>query len=448
MAGVLAWLKKTSERVLDPGREQRISTLADQMQPYVFADREHFDLSRVALVLNIMPEDTPLVAERVYDRTLLRAWQDEAIGPRERQALNVVARVLRLTPAKAQELEFHRGVQVFEGSLARAIADGVFDAREIQRLHEIARGMGITVRELMLGHLAQQSEGIFRGMFTQIASSGQITAEEWNRLVHACESLGIRESELLNMIEPHAQRLVEHVLVDAKDDEELSEQEDQFLQWLIETLSLPGGFREYVTIEVANLRTLTQIRRGRLPSLACNAIATRSGEIVHYHGPAIYDQVKRLKSGTRVDRHDGFATITDSRLLFNSSTKVIDLNHRRVVAINPGSPHIEIQARGTGAGFYHFPVDHQFASLIYRVAINKANQTIVESGHGNEVSRHIPRDVRQRVWQRYGGRCAECSADQYLEYDHIVPVAKGGSNSDNNVQLLCRRCNLKKSDFI
>jgi 5-methylcytosine-specific restriction endonuclease McrA len=52
------------------------------------------------------------------------------------------------------------------------------------------------------------------------------------------------------------------------------------------------------------------------------------------------------------------------------------------------------------------------------------------------------------VWQRYGGRCAECKADTYLEFDHIIPVAKGGGNSDTNVQLLCRKCNLTKSDNI
>jgi 5-methylcytosine-specific restriction endonuclease McrA len=35
-----------------------------------------------------------------------------------------------------------------------------------------------------------------------------------------------------------------------------------------------------------------------------------------------------------------------------------------------------------------------------------------------------------------------------LEFDHVIPHAKGGSNTDNNIQLLCRGCNLKKSDRI
>jgi 5-methylcytosine-specific restriction endonuclease McrA len=76
-----------------------------------------------------------------------------------------------------------------------------------------------------------------------------------------------------------------------------------------------------------------------------------------------------------------------------------------------------------------------------------ANQTKLAHVEGAP-SRHIPREIRQRVWLRYSGRCAECGAEQYLEFDHIIPVAKGGSNAEPNVQLLCRRCNLKKSDLI
>jgi 5-methylcytosine-specific restriction endonuclease McrA len=84
---------------------------------------------------------------------------------------------------------------------------------------------------------------------------------------------------------------------------------------------------------------------------------------------------------------------------------------------------------------------------VFETAVAMANQTKVMRVE-SKPSRHIPREVRQRVWQRYGGRCAECNADDYLEFDHIIPHAKGGSNSDNNIQLLCRRCNLKKSDRI
>lgn len=47
----------------------------------------------------------------------------------------------------------------------------------------------------------------------------------------------------------------------------------------------------------------------------------------------------------------------------------------------------------------------------------------------------IPKKVKQEVWQRDGGKCAECGSQEYLEYDHIIPVSKGGSNTARNIQL-------------
>lgn len=56
----------------------------------------------------------------------------------------------------------------------------------------------------------------------------------------------------------------------------------------------------------------------------------------------------------------------------------------------------------------------------------------------------IPQDVKVLVWQRDGGRCVECGSNQNLEYDHIIPLAMGGSNTDRNIQLLCEDCNRRK----
>ncbi len=56
----------------------------------------------------------------------------------------------------------------------------------------------------------------------------------------------------------------------------------------------------------------------------------------------------------------------------------------------------------------------------------------------------ISRDIKLRVWERYSGKCANCGSTQLLQFDHIVPLAMGGSNSEQNLQLLCDRCNLEK----
>jgi hypothetical protein len=60
----------------------------------------------------------------------------------------------------------------------------------------------------------------------------------------------------------------------------------------------------------------------------------------------------------------------------------------------------------------------------------------------------IPEIVKMIVFQRDQGKCARCGAKENLHFDHIIPVSKGGSNSEENIQLLCEACNLKKSDKI
>ena len=60
----------------------------------------------------------------------------------------------------------------------------------------------------------------------------------------------------------------------------------------------------------------------------------------------------------------------------------------------------------------------------------------------------IPSEVRREVWRRDGGRCVKCGNRERLEYDHIIPVIRGGSNTARNIELLCETCNRAKSDLI
>ncbi|CCY75513.1 HNH endonuclease [Brachyspira aalborgi] len=67
--------------------------------------------------------------------------------------------------------------------------------------------------------------------------------------------------------------------------------------------------------------------------------------------------------------------------------------------------------------------------------------------------RSINYRIRFKVMQRDDFKCQICGASPamqagvLLHVDHIVPVAKGGQATMDNLQTLCQKCNLGKSDL-
>ncbi len=60
----------------------------------------------------------------------------------------------------------------------------------------------------------------------------------------------------------------------------------------------------------------------------------------------------------------------------------------------------------------------------------------------------IPQEIQNKVWNRDGGKCVKCGSQEKLEFDHIIPFSKGGSNTYRNLQLLCEKCNRQKNNKI
>jgi HNH endonuclease len=66
-----------------------------------------------------------------------------------------------------------------------------------------------------------------------------------------------------------------------------------------------------------------------------------------------------------------------------------------------------------------------------------------------EQNRLIPTGVKLEVWRRDRGRCVQCGSADNLHFDHVIPYVRGGSSLvAENIQLLCARHNLAKSDRI
>ena len=56
-------------------------------------------------------------------------------------------------------------------------------------------------------------------------------------------------------------------------------------------------------------------------------------------------------------------------------------------------------------------------------------------------------DVRHYLFKKFNFRCTQCGVtnkEAVLHIDHVIPISRGGSNNEDNLQVLCKTCNLSK----
>ena len=66
-----------------------------------------------------------------------------------------------------------------------------------------------------------------------------------------------------------------------------------------------------------------------------------------------------------------------------------------------------------------------------------------------EQTRQIPGKVKLEVYRRDKGACVKCGSKNNLHFDHLLPYSLGGTSlRTKNIQLLCARHNLEKSNSL
>jgi len=448
MPAFAEWIKRTAKQVWDPGHEERVEEVAQLLLKEIQKSRNAFSLSEFSSRADCSKQDLELAKREVYRTYLDRGWRDGKVTEEERKVLDWAANRLEIPAKEAESLQVKVAQDRFATALARAMDDGHIDEEEAVRLAEITRSVNSSLGEFVRQYFQSEGESFLRGVFAACTQDGMLATDAWLRLTETTKKLGLSRDELSTAIHPQALRFVEHALADAKSDEELSEAEERQILDLIKLLGLPPSSRRYYDRTITSLRTIRQALKGKLPIVdGMRGVAIKAGELVHLHLPASWLQLKQLRSGDVWDRHVGMLTITDNRLMFSSETKSFDVRFGKIIAHTGHTGQIRLQRAEKPESVIQLAEDEPVAYAVLEGAIALSNQTRVVKVEEKR-SRFIPREVRQRVWQKYGGQCAECGDTQYLEFDHVIPVAKGGSNSDVNVQLLCRKCNLKKSDLI
>ena len=56
--------------------------------------------------------------------------------------------------------------------------------------------------------------------------------------------------------------------------------------------------------------------------------------------------------------------------------------------------------------------------------------------------------LRERALRRAGWKCEKCGIPGLLEVHHVLPVARGGADSLDNLEVLCRNCHFRSVDHV
>lgn len=95
-------------------------------------------------------------------------------------------------------------------------------------------------------------------------------------------------------------------------------------------------------------------------------------------------------------------------------------------------------------------VDRALTVLIEQLGKTKLAATSMPRRSGRTTSasgRRVPATVRRAVWARDQGRCAfvgtdeRCPETAFLEFHHVIPFARGGPSTVENIELRCRAHN-------
>ena len=76
------------------------------------------------------------------------------------------------------------------------------------------------------------------------------------------------------------------------------------------------------------------------------------------------------------------------------------------------------------------------------------NEPFTETKNMRRIGRYIPSKIKMRIARRDNYTCQICGKhlkDDELEFDHIIPISKGGSSEEHNIRLACFDCNRRKS---
>ncbi|MFE1595521.1 TerD family protein [Nocardia sp. NPDC058705] len=263
-------------------------------------------------------------------------------------------------------------------------------------------------------------------------------SQEWIDVWAALRFQRIDEQRGRTLLREAGLTQVERMVAFAFADGEVFAEELEAFEHVVSELALSGPIVDDLRRRMHRGRTLSRLRAGELPTINTPGLHLDPDERVHLDLPAVH--VRMLARGPR--NTEGRLIGSSKKLRFVGDGTGIELPWNRVVSVHPEHGTVVLAATSARGGATFGVADPDYVAAALEGALRVSKRLVLAPGQRD--SRSISQDVKAQVWQRDGGACVECGDGHYLEFDHIIPLSRGGATSATNLQILCRACNRAK----
>jgi len=374
-----------------------------------------------------------------YKRFVKQALKDLVITERERTVLGRLSAKLGLEAELASDLEQEAKKEIYDREFQRRLDDSVLTEKEASELEIIRRKLSLDDSDI---RAATKSSAVdaYKKLFKRFADKGIADSSELDELCYLAKFTGLTPAAAADISPTQALELFRRTVSMICQDGVITPDEDKIINRLEELLQLAPDVIHPFREQFETMRELDQIRKGKLPRINHQGrLHLESTELCHWLKQCDYV----YQTPTRTIQISGELIVTDRRIIFTSAKKSFEFSIKRIINLRILSDSVYLTCSSTrGQGYYHTS-DPPRLGAILEALVARWNRHLTRTMDAHK-SRHIPPHVKVAVWQRDGGQCVNCGATDYLEYDHIIPFSRGGSNSIKNIQLLCGRCNRSK----
>ncbi|QIS10667.1 TerD family protein [Nocardia arthritidis] len=271
-------------------------------------------------------------------------------------------------------------------------------------------------------------------VLTGSGARGPEWAELWASLRYQRISADAGRNALRDMGLTYVERLVTFAFADG----EIEQAELDAFEHAIAELGLYGPQIEELRRRMHRGRTLSRLRGGELPQVRTRGLHLDPEEKVHLDLPAVH--VRQLARGPKFT--EGRLLASNKKLRFVGAGTGTEIPWSRIVSVHAEANTVVLGATSARGGATFEVGDPDYVAAALEGTLRVAKRLVLTPRQLD--TRSIPQEVKAEVWQRDGGKCVECGDGHYLEFDHIIPLSRGGATSASNLQILCRSCNRAK----